>query len=517
MPNSLYTQQRVAAGMPDTHRASKRLLIQGCSLLAADAPGQLLRDQDILIVGQHIAAVGPTDSILRAGDEPDRIISGQGYVVMPGFVNAHTHSLENLLKAMSPSLPLELWLVPLFTGAFEWSPRLAYLSVLLGAIEMLKTGTTAVLDHLWTASGVDEAYLHATMRAYRDAGIRATVAPSIEDRDLVVEAGHKRGVVFPHHPFIDRFSTWPAIDEQLHTLEHFFSTWHDTAEGRIRCLAGPSGIHWCSEKLLVSCLDLAERYQVGLHLHAVETELQATVIHEMLGQGGISYLGQLGILKPGTSLAHAIWLEDGDLERLAETNTTVVHNPVSNLRLGSGRFPLVEAWHQGVDVALGSDGSASNDTQNMFGVLKLTGLMHNQPHEEYTHWPQATEILEAATLGGAAALGLNTTLGKIAPGQLADLVILDMENAAFFPLHDPYLHLVYCEQGTSVASVIVNGEVVVEQGTIMTVDEQAVRQEIRTLLRGTWPGFGAQLNSVANTREVFSTFEALRRQILQKD
>src|SRR5205807_415909 len=138
----------------------------------------------------------------------------------------------------------------------------------------------------WTVAGVSQEYLDATMRAYRDAGIRATVAPSIEDQDLVLEAGARLGLTFPSHPFIDRFSDWPSIDKQLADLEDFLATWHDSEDGRLRCLVGPSGIHWCSPQLMSACRELSERYQTGLHLHAVETELQAAVIKEMLGQGG---------------------------------------------------------------------------------------------------------------------------------------------------------------------------------------------------------------------------------------
>lgn len=492
------------------------LLIRGCELLSPDLPGRLLHDQDILITGTRIQAVGASGTLEYNPFRIEQVISGEGLLAIPGLVNAHTHSLENLLKATSPSLPLELWLVPLFADSVEWSPHFVYLSTLLGAIEMLKTGTTAVLDHLWTVAGVAPEYLNAAMQAYCDAGIRAAVAPSIEDQDLVLEAGAKRGMVFPSHPFIDRFACWPSIDVQVAALEQFIATWHNVDNGRLRCLVGPSGIHWCSPELLQSCLEMAERYRTGIHLHAVETELQAAVIHEMLGQKGIAYLDQVGMLRAGTSLAHAIWLEQGDLELLARTGTTVVHNPVSNLRLGSGRFPLAEAREQGVTVALGSDGSASNDSQNMFGVLKLTGLLHNQPDEDYKKWPQPAEILEAAMHGGAAALGMDGELGAIAPGQLADLVLLDMKTDAFLPLRDPYLHLVYCENGGSVDTVIVNGRVVVGQGTITTIDEQAIRYEIREQCKARWPCFPESLDSIANTRDVLTSLDTLRRLVLNK-
>ncbi len=490
------------------------LLIEGCALLTPGAQGNLLLNQDILIVGSRIQAVGPTGTVSLDPAGEGIVLQGKGLLAIPGLINAHTHSPENLLKATSPSLPLELWLVPLFAGLLEWSPRLVYLSAMLGATEMLKTGTTAVLDHIWTVAGVASEYLDAAMQAYVDVGIRAAVAPSIEDQDLVLEAGRQHGLQFPQHPFTDRFSSWPALDEQIAALERFLDTWHQAADGRLRCLVGPSGIHWCSPSLLQSCLQLAERYRTGIHLHVVETELQAVIIRNMLGQGGIAFLDHVGMLRPGTSLAHAIWLDPGDLERLVRTGAIVVHNPVSNLRLGSGRFPLVEARRLGVTVALGSDGSASNDTQNMFGVLKLTGLVHNVPGEDYERWPGPTDILAAATHGGAAALGMASELGEIAPGQLADLVLLNLESSAFFPIRDPYLHLVYCESGESVDTVIVNGKIVVEGRTVLTVDERALRREVQEYCNFIWPGFSEGLDHVGNTREVLTMLAALRRLIL---
>lgn len=497
-------------------KEAPHLLIRGCALLAPYESRRLRYDQDILIVGNRIQAVGPSGTLAYNPFHVDRVLSGEGRLAMPGLVNSHTHSLENLLHATSPSLPLELWLIPLFNTPTEWSPHFVYLSALLGAIEMLKSGTTAVLDHLWTHAGVELAYLDATMQAYSDVGIRAAVAPSIEDQDLVLEEGARYGIDFPEHPFIQRFALWPSIERQMTTLDEFMSIWHNAEDGRLRCLVGPSGIHWCSQQLLRQCRALAELYGTGIHLHAVETELQATVIREKLGQGGIAYLDKMGVLRPGTSLAHAIWLEDGDLHLLAKTGTTVVHNPVSNLRLGSGRFPFIEALNQGVTVALGSDGSASNDTQNMFDVLKLTGLIHNHPDDDYKKWPRPAEILEAATQGGATALGMADELGEIAPGQLADLVLLDLEATPFVPLRDASLHLVYCENGSSVDTVIVNGKVVIERGAITTVDEQAIRDEIREHCNAAWPGFSEQLENEGNTREVLTRLDALRRLVLQR-
>jgi 5-methylthioadenosine/S-adenosylhomocysteine deaminase len=497
-------------------RASTPLLLQRVALLSPVEPSGLVPDQDILIIDQYIRAIGPTGTLALGNVEDMTVIAAQGQMAIPGLINAHTHSTDNLLKAASPSLPLELWLVPLFSVIEEWTPRMVYLSALLGAIEMLKGGTTAVLDHLWIPAGATAPYMDAAMQAYADAGIRAAVAPYIEDQDLVQDAAIAHGLTLPTHPFVNRLASFPTIDVQLRELERFFATWHKAAGGRLRCLVGPSGIHWCSDSLLQKCLLLAERYQTGIHLHAVETALQASVIRSALGHGGIAHLEALGLLRAGTSLAHAIWLEENDLERLARSGATVVHNPVSNLRLGSGQFPLIAARQQGVSVALGSDGSSCNDTQNMFGVLKLTGLMHNHPGTDHQQWPGAAEILDAATQGGADALGMAGELGKLAPGQLADVVLLDLRSPAFIPLHDPYLHLVYCETGNSVKTVIVDGKMQIEHGKIVSVDEEVLRQEMLERCSTLWPGFPMQRDRVAHTGEIMATFDVLSRLLLNE-
>lgn len=491
-------------------RTSSGILIKHCNLLAPQEASGMLTDQDICIVGQRIQSVGASGTLTIPDELNYQVIDGQSRLVMPGLINAHTHSPENVLKATSPSLPLELWNIALYGNFLRWTPRLTYASALLGAIEMLKTGTTALLDHLWTIDGVSQEHMAAALQAYEDVGIRATVAPFIEDRDMVIEFGEKHGQIFPPHPFTRRFETWLPLNQQLAILEDLIATWHLRANGRIRCIVGPSGIQWCSRKLLHTCRDIAERYQSELHIHAIETRLQAHVVREMLGDGGIAYLQREGILRPGTSLAHCIWMEPGDLERLAESGATVVHNPVSNMRLGSGIFPLQEARRKGVHVALGSDGSASNDTQNMFSVLKMTGLLHNHASAEHLDWPGAQSILDLATQGGTAALGLSGQLGRIAPGQLADIVLLDTRTTAFFPLRDPALHLIYCEDGRSVDTVIVNGEITVEDGHVCNVDEQALREEVRELCSEQWPGFSAYLDQTPNTHELLRIFDNLR-------
>ncbi len=503
--------------MTRTEGEKASILIRDCTILSLLSPheGSGLQQQDILIRGNRIDQVS-SPGILVPPSSACVIIEGKGKLAIAGLINAHTHSPEHVLKATMPGMPTELWGIPLYSDFLPWSPRLTYLSALWGSVEQLKSGTTTVLDHLWTVEGVSREHMDAAMQAYQDVGIRATVAPFIEDQDLIIESAARHGLRFPSHPFVDRFSSWPVLDSQLSELDDFFAAWHQKASGRLRCMLGPVGIQWCSEALMAACLELSERYKTGIHLHALETQMQANILKERVGHGGIAHLQEMGLLKAGTSLAHAIWLEAGDLELLAQTRTSIIHNPISNMRLGCGRFPLAEAHRYGVPIALGSDGAASNDSQDMFSVLKVAGLIHNQ-EQEYRHWPQAQEIFEMATRGGAVALGYENDLGALQAGKLADIVLLDLNTAPFIPLRDPLLHLVYCEASKAVDTVIVDGTIVMQHRKSLLIDEDALRQELQAICNIAWPGFQAYVEQIPTTHGVLALLEQLRHIYTKED
>jgi 5-methylthioadenosine/S-adenosylhomocysteine deaminase len=186
----------------------------------------------------------------------------------------------------------------------------------------------------------------------------------------------------------------------------------------------------------------------------------------------LQHLASIGVLRPNLSLAHSIWIEPADIELFAQSGTTPVHNPASNLRIGSGLAPVRQFLSSSVNVALGTDGSASNDGQNMFDALRLAALIHNQAGTDFNQWVTPAQALSMATRNGARAFGLDA--GVLAPGKLADLVLLRRDTPAFTPLNDVMSQLVFCENGSSVDTVIVNGEVVVEGGRPTKVNEEEV-------------------------------------------
>jgi 5-methylthioadenosine/S-adenosylhomocysteine deaminase len=449
------------------------LLIENVSFLSPDRPG-MCTGQYVAVEGNRIAAV--SDAPIEPGPGARRI-SGRDRLLMPGLISAHAHSPENLLKARIEAVPLEFWLFDLFGSSFGFTEREIYLAAMVGAIEMLSTGTTAVVDHFWVNGAMNEAALDAAMSAYRDIGIRAGVAPLVEDdhkiNDMILRQNPDlSGGVYGASPPISAAS-------YVRVLEAFFRKWHRAEGGRLQCLAGPSGAQWCSPELMVGAMDVARRYDGGFHMHAEETKLQAVSCRQFFGKSAVAYLAELGVLTDRTSLAHCVWVDDADVDRIAEANATVVHNSVCNLKLGSGFAPVLKMVQRGARVALACDGSASNDNQVMFDVMKVAGLMHTVRDPSHHRWLTSRQIVGMATLGGARVLRLEGELGTIRPGALADLTLLDITSSAFTPFNDPYQHLVYAETGSSVRTVIVNGRVVVDEGRLTTVDPAALLAETR--------------------------------------
>jgi 5-methylthioadenosine/S-adenosylhomocysteine deaminase len=450
------------------------ILIENCSLLDERSPHGLKEKVNILIEGNRIAKIAssPLDS-----ENVERIVSGNGLLAMPGLVNAHAHSPENYLRGRTEKVPLELWLFDFFSSGVRFSPRESYLAALIGAAEMLRTGTTSVLDHFWVNGGMSIDDLDAVMEAYQEIGIRAAVAPLVEDLRPELEAAIKGDPDLASDP--GNADSALDVPHYLDTLEAFFRKWHGAENGRLSCLAGPSGPQWCSEAVLHGSAEIAANYQSGVHMHADETKLQALLCREIYGRSAISHMHEQGLLGPHLSLAHCVWVDDQDMGILAETGATVVHNPASNLKLGSGFAPILDMKERGVRLAMGADGSASSDNHLLFDIMKLTGLIHSAREMDHRRWLSARDVVAMGTKGGARALGLEGELGELKPGMLADVSLLRLDSAFFAPLNDAYRQLVYCENGSSVDTVIVDGRIVVEEGKLVTVDQESALAEAR--------------------------------------
>lgn len=458
------------------------ILIRNARVLDPERSKGYVEPRNLFVRDSRLEFIRPPDPSNPPPDA-DTVIDGSGLLVVPGFVSAHSHSPENLLKATTEQLPLEPWLVHLFGSCGELSAREMHLAALLGCGEMLASGTTGVMDHLWFSPNLASDKLDAVMEAYERSGIRAAVAPLVEDEDHVVEEARRRGYSLHETPYGRRFDGAMSPDEQLSFLEDFFRRWHGKAEGRLQCGVGPAGFQWCSLDFLRRLARLARRRDGIFHIHAMETRLQALICRACFDPPVLTALAEDGLLDGRTSLAHGVWLQEGEIRILSETGASVVHNPASNLKLGSGRAPVPRLRRHGVNVAVGADGAASNDNQNMFESTKLVALLHTLDRVDPSGWLTARDAYEMATLGGGRVIGGPEGLGSLREGAPADLVLLDTDNPAFTPMNDAVKHLVYCETGSSVDTVIVDGSITVREGDVQTVAFDELLPEIRRIVR----------------------------------
>ena len=435
---------------------------------------------DVVVDGDRIAGVGPGAETGGA----DRVIDASDLLLMPGMVNAHIHTEQNTFRGRYPGLPLEilmLYAYPL-TGAAPLDPHAIYLRTLLAGIESLKSGVTSILDDVMELPYQGQEQLAGVFRGYQDVGMRANVSGHVINRPF-----------FETIPYLEetlpdrlkqKFLRTPPISlaDYLDFCTEAVSRFHQTADGTLRYVVAPSGPQRVTEELLGTVAEFSRSRRVPFHIHILETRVQRVTGTRLYGRSLIRLMADLDALHDLTSIAHAIWIDEDDTRLIAERGASVAHNPVCNLRIGSGVAPLRSLLNAGINVALGTDGISSNDSCRLFDVMKLTGLIHTISTDDYDEWPTAREILWAATRGGARAVGLDDEIGSIEPGKKADIVALDLRSSAFVPLNDLPTQLVYAENGSAVRLVMMNGEVVVEDGRCTRIDEDAVLDEARDVL-----------------------------------
>lgn len=439
-------------------------------LVALDDNGVYrLTATDVLVRDGYIEAIG--DRLEVPADQETRIIDLSGKMVIPGLINAHTHSYANMVKGMGEALPLEPWMYyAMLVGKMSLDQLRVAAS--LQVIENLRQGNTAFLDHL----ARDYAGMDTVMEVYAQTGVRAALAPMISD------LGYTETLPSPTGEAPEKVSGPAAgkVEEILAACEALIKKWHGH-EGRLTVLLGPSGPQRCSDQLLRGSYELARKYGVGYHTHLLETRIQAQTAAAFWGKTMVEHLAELGVLSPQTSLAHGVWLTDREIEIVAAAGATVVHNPMSNLALGSGVAPLGKYIAAGVNLALGSDGSNCSGTQSIVRSMLLAAALSRLANPDYSQWLTAEKVFRMATQGGAKVLGMEDKLGRIEVGRIADLVVIDLNQTIYQPLHDPMAQLVYGETGQGVDLVMVAGKILLEDGRLTTIDEEAVLKEARDM------------------------------------
>ncbi|MBT3360295.1 MAG: amidohydrolase family protein [Rhodospirillales bacterium] len=452
-------------------------------ILTMDDADTELGCANVLVRDGRIAAVGP-DVQPPAAQSDIRIIDASGHLLMPGLINGHFHSPGNLLKGSIAGSPLEIFMLyevpPLQDTPLP--PRVNYVRTMIGAMEMLRNGITAVQDDCYhvpipTRDGID-----AIMKAYADSGIRARVSM---DQPNVVE--------YEKYPFLadlipdhirremddaPRQSTAELVD----LYRWFIGRWEGAHGGRIGTAVSCSAPQRVTTEYLAALNSMSVEFNLPHYIHVLETRLQRVLGEEKYGKSPVRYLHDQGVLDERCNIIHSIWVDDDDMDLLAASGCTVAHNPLCNLRLGSGVMPFRRLCDRGIPICLGSDEAISDDAINMWSVAKSAGLVHNLADPDYRNWPDAKEILRCMISGGARAMLRADQTGIVAPGYDADLILLDLDASSFTPLNDLHRQLVYCENGSAVRMTMVAGDIVYENGHLVGVDEDAIKAEARDIV-----------------------------------
>ncbi len=450
-------------------------VIRGARVL--DIAAHQAHPADVLIHGNRIAKIMTSGT---AAPDQAELIDASEHLLMPGLINAHTHSHGGLAKGSG-----DRWTLELLLNASSWlsAHRTAehmYLSSLVGALEMVRKGCTACYDlylelPLPSAEGIE-----AVGRAYRDVGTRAVVAPMTANYTFyqaipgLLEALPETQ---RHQMEAVRMQPGKAIISACRRL--LDQTTFDRSQLRL-ALAPTIPLH-CTDDLIVAHRDLAQEYDVGLHMHLAESKVQAVSGVKRYGKTLTAHLDDLGFLGPTFTAAHGVWLDDDDIRRLADRGASVAHNAGSNLRLGSGIAAAYDMIQAGVNVGIGTDGANCSDNQNMFEAMRFASFVSRVRSQDYERWLQAEQVLRMATEGSAKALGFGDDIGRLAPGYKADIVFLDLNHVNYLPLNDPTHQLVHTEDGSAVDSVMIDGRMVLSHGQFQIgLDLASLRSRLET-------------------------------------
>jgi 5-methylthioadenosine/S-adenosylhomocysteine deaminase len=477
--------------------AAPILLRQGW-LFEPDRPfeqGDLLV-RDGRIVGRAAHLDGPADCV---------VVDASQHVVLPGLINAHTHSNQALERGLSDNLPLDSWMVLASYGGAgaRLDSEDLYVATAFGALQMLRSGCTSVVDMARVDQGAGfDAEAAAVVRAYQDVGLRAAIAIQYSDLDffdsLPLQLVNNERPPLPARP--------PGeLEAILGNVARWVRQMQAAGDPTITPMLGPSSVPRCSDALFERSAVLASELDVGMQTHLLSARSQVALAHERFGKRTVERLDELGCLGERVSFAHVIWPDAFEISLLASARSPVVSNPVSNQKLGAGIAPLQAVRDAGGVIALGTDGASSNDSQEMWETLKSAAILH-KTYGVPDAWVSAEEALRWVWQGGAAVM--RQPVGSLAPGSWADVVLLRLDRILKLPLEYMRNQLVYAGPGGSVDRVYVHGRLVLDGGRALGVDEDAIWRAAQRVVDRLYADIGVRLATHAAAAPAMAALEA---------
>jgi len=393
------------------------------------------KTKDIFVEGNRIKKIGKNIN-LRAKEKID---GKKEKAVLPGLINCHTHAAMTLFRGYGDDLPLKEWLEnKIWPLEKKMNREDVYWGTKLAILEMIKTGTTTFNDMYW--------YSEAVIEATKEMNLRAVVGP------LIIDFDKKRG--------------------SLDNFEKIYKNFQVEKSSLVQIAVAPHSIYGVSKENLIWAKNFAKKNNLILHTHLSETEKEVKDCLEKYKMRPVEYLEKIGFLGDNCVLAHSIWLSDNEIKILTSKKCTAVYNPCSNMKLASGIFPYQKLKKAGINIVLGTDGAASNNSLDMFSEMKFASLLQKVSQKEPTLTP-VQEIFEIATKNGAKALKINA--GEIKVGKLADLILIDLNNVYFSPGHNFISDVVYSASGDCVSDLICNGKILMRDKEVK--EEEKIKKE----------------------------------------
>ncbi|WP_295726310.1 amidohydrolase family protein [uncultured Methanobrevibacter sp.] len=423
--------------------ANNTILIKNAIIL--DPEKDINAKKDLLIKDDLIYKIDEE----IAQDNVDKIIDAKDKILLPGFVNTHTHLSMALFRGLADDLSLDEWLNdniwPMEANLNEYY---CYIGALLGAVELIKSGTTTFSDMYF--------YMEDVAKAVEESGIRAVLSYGMID-------------------FGDEEKRKAEIEKNM----NLFKNCHNTADGRIKVFFGPHSPYTASEELLKEVRKLADENNIKIHIHVSETQKEIDDVSAEKGLRPFEYLDSIGFLGPDVLCAHCVWLSDEEIEIIKKHDVKISHNPCSNMKLASGIAPVKKLLDNDICVAIGTDGASSNNNLDIIEELKTASLLQKVS----TLDPEALnsdEALAMGTIEGAKALGLDDEIGTIEVGKKADLILIDTNNANMIPDSSKLSsNIIYAANGFNVDTTICNGQILMENRQLTTLDEQDIYKKAK--------------------------------------
>ncbi|MEY8416804.1 amidohydrolase [Tissierella praeacuta] len=413
------------------------MLIKNIDLVPIDGKNEVIKNTNIYIKDNIITHIGE----IREDIQVERVIDGKNKIAMPGLINAHTHIGMSLLRNFADDLPLHDWLTKkIWPTEANLRGEDVYWGSLLSMVEMIQGGTTAFCDMYFFMDEVGKGLEESGMRGVLTRGL-------IEDNDAKAK---------------------------LKETKELFNNWNSKANGRIKVMVAPHAPYTCSPDFLIESFNLAKELNTGIHIHLSETKKEIEDSFKLYGKSPIKHVYDLGILDLHTIAAHCVHVDDEDIEIIKEKNVFPVNNPGSNFKLASGFAPVAQMLNKGVSVALGTDGSSSNNNLNMFEEINLAAIINKAVNLNAISVP-AISALEMATVNGAKALGWNEEIGSIEVGNKADIVLIDIDKPHLYPHHNIISSLAYSVQASDVDTVLVDGKIIMEKREVKTLDVEKIK------------------------------------------